>query len=499
MPATLTVVMPMYNSAATVAAALDSVIAQTFTDWRCVVVNDGSTDSGPSIVREYAARDDRVSMISQPNLGLSGARNTGLEEALGQRSEFIHFLDSDDWMAPRAYEWLIPAAAETGASYAGFELCGPDGRSLGRQAPISAPFVGLDEQLEWNRTVTHAHLFAARMIGDVRFDEKLRVVEDYDLWLRLAIRGERWRGVERIVCGYRLRPGSMSKRFDAMAECIERAVFKAFDEAARFGWAERIDLSDSRRTRVCGQCVLLYSTMEALRDPLPEKDRAAALMRSRIRPPSFTAAQAAQQASTALLLGACTAPDLDGRAERAWLPALARWWTRCRHEGWLGADDPGAPIAELAHKTVHPDAISASMLNTIAARGPASTAQIVVVGLEKNGRRLARHAAGRGLGVLALDDFNPDPEITLLEPLPGVRVLRDRAEFAAAALDVSADAPWLTGLTTPDAGHTLRRVAAEARVRPRCIELWNDHRERLGAANLEKMRAALDAPISAVG
>src|SRR5205814_426339 len=141
------------------AAAIRSVQEQSFGDWRMIVVNDGSTDSGPAIVDEIARADERISTIHQENKGLAGARNTGLEAALGAGTEFISFLDSDDWMLPGAYEALVAGAGETGASYAGYELCDETGRSLGRQSPISAPVVGLDEQIEWNRTATHAHLF----------------------------------------------------------------------------------------------------------------------------------------------------------------------------------------------------------------------------------------------------------------------------------------------------------------------------------------------------
>src|SRR5207302_842318 len=116
MPAQLAVIIPMYNAAATVAEAIRSVQAQAFQDWRMIVVDDGSTDEGPGIVETIAGADDRISMVSQPNRGLAGARNAGLEAALSAGTEFISFLDSDDWMLPGAYGALVAGAAETGAS-----------------------------------------------------------------------------------------------------------------------------------------------------------------------------------------------------------------------------------------------------------------------------------------------------------------------------------------------------------------------------------------------
>lgn len=487
---TLTVVVPMYNSAETVARTLESIRTQTFEDWRCVVVDDGSTDAGPVVVKSFMEADPRFGMISQANKGLPGARNTGLEAALSSGSRLISFVDSDDWMDPRAYEWLVPAAAETGASYAGYELCREDGSPLGRQSAVSAPVVGLDEQLEWNRTATHAHLFSAEAIGDARFDEGLRVVEDYDLWLRLAVRGERWKAVERIVCAYRIRPGSMSKRFGDMAACIERAVRKAFRLAADAGWGGRVDLSPERLERVCGGNALLYSTMEALREPAPGKPRAAALMESLARPARFEADAAALAANTALIFGLGTAPDCDGSSERAWVPALRAWWGVCETRGWLAPGGAEAALAVLSRRSVHPDAVAASILGARDVRGRAPEQGLVVVGLDRNGRRLCRRAAERGWRVLALDD-GPDPrEAGLLEPLPGVRVCRDPARFRAELGGGFAGAPWATGLMPPGDDAALRRAAAACTVPTPTARRWHEHRERLGEAVHALLRAA---------
>lgn len=499
MASQLCVVIPMYNSGATVAEAIESVRAQTFEDWQMIVVNDGSTDHGPSVVDEYVARDRRIRMVSQHNKGLSGARNTGLEEALKSRSRLISFLDADDWMHPKAYEWLVPAAGETGASYAGYELCDAQGKSLGRQSPISAPIVGLDEQLEWNRTATHAHLFSADMIGDQRFDESLKVVEDYDLWLRLAVRGERWKAVERIVCGYRLRPTSMSKNFGPMAACIQRAVEKAFDDARVHGWDGKINLSESRLNRICGNNALLYATMDAIIDPMPNKARAVRLMESCRRLESYTAPQAAQAACTALLFGACTAPDVNGWAERHWLMPLRQWWVRCAEEGWLNFDDVEGTLVELSRKIVHPDQIADAMLDAAGRGNTAREHGVIIIGAEKNGRRMARNASARGWRVLILDDFSDRREIECLEPLNACRVVRSSEHFADAIDNGFRGAPALCGLLGDAGPRTLDTVMARAGRTARARITWHNHRELIGERCLMRMRQALATPVSKAG
>ena len=90
----VSVIIPLYNKSQYIARTLDSVLAQTFQDYEVIVVNDGSTDDGPRIVRQY--RDPRLRLVSQENRGLSGARNRGIAES---RTDWVAFLDADDeWM-----------------------------------------------------------------------------------------------------------------------------------------------------------------------------------------------------------------------------------------------------------------------------------------------------------------------------------------------------------------------------------------------------------------
>jgi len=93
-PPFCSIVMPLYNKEVEVERAIRSVLSQTVADFELIVVNDGSTDSGPSIVRNIV--DPRIRVIDQKNAGVSAARNRGIEEA---KADLIAFLDADD-------EWL---------------------------------------------------------------------------------------------------------------------------------------------------------------------------------------------------------------------------------------------------------------------------------------------------------------------------------------------------------------------------------------------------------
>lgn len=109
----VSIIIPVYNSAPYLRECLDSVCAQTFTNFEVICVNDGSTDDSCQILEEYAAKDGRFILYSQKNAGLSAARNTGLTKANG---DYVAFLDSDDFLDPcmleKSYSTAIKVNAE---------------------------------------------------------------------------------------------------------------------------------------------------------------------------------------------------------------------------------------------------------------------------------------------------------------------------------------------------------------------------------------------------
>ncbi len=98
----ISIVIPAYNAEATIARCADSILAQNYTDFEAIFVDDGSSDATPVLLDDYARRDDRIRVIHQPNRGVSAARNAGLD-AVSDKAEFITFCDSDDYVEPT---WL---------------------------------------------------------------------------------------------------------------------------------------------------------------------------------------------------------------------------------------------------------------------------------------------------------------------------------------------------------------------------------------------------------
>ena len=108
----VSVIVPVYQVEAYLAKCLDSILAQTFTDFELILVDDGTRDDCPRIMTRYAAMDARIRCIHKENGGLSSARNAGLDIAQG---EYIAFVDSDDTVEPTMLADAVAAAQRTGA------------------------------------------------------------------------------------------------------------------------------------------------------------------------------------------------------------------------------------------------------------------------------------------------------------------------------------------------------------------------------------------------
>ena len=97
----ISVIVPCYNQAQYLDECLQSVLDQTYTDWECIIVNDGSPDHTEEIAKKWVEKDTRFIYLFKENGGLSSARNAGIEIAKG---EWIQFLDCDDILKKEKFE-----------------------------------------------------------------------------------------------------------------------------------------------------------------------------------------------------------------------------------------------------------------------------------------------------------------------------------------------------------------------------------------------------------
>ena len=114
----ISVIIPVFNTEDYLEDALGSICNQTVRDLQIIVVDDGSTDSSPVILRQFAAKDSRIEIITQCNQGQGAARNRGLEKA---RGEYVYFMDSDDLLEPTCLEDCLRLCSTAGFDYVTFD------------------------------------------------------------------------------------------------------------------------------------------------------------------------------------------------------------------------------------------------------------------------------------------------------------------------------------------------------------------------------------------
>lgn len=227
----VSVVMPAYNAQAFIAAALDSALAQTFSDLEVLVVDDGATDATGSIADDYARRDARVRVFHQANAGLCGARNTAIAHA---RGAYLALLDSDDVWHPNHLADSVarldadPALGLVHANIRRIDALGKDlgvpvrhwdawkGREWGsvflRREHVSCPTV------VFRRDVV-------QRVGDFDLHFNRLGCEDRDLWLRIAAVAP-IAYIDAVHADYRQHGNNMSKLRDKMQQARLRLIDK---------------------------------------------------------------------------------------------------------------------------------------------------------------------------------------------------------------------------------------------------------------------------------
>lgn len=242
MSAPVSVLLPVYNGAGTLAECLESIRHQTFEDYQLLVVDDGSEDATVKILREFSIRDDRIEVLSPGRIGLVAALNLGLEACRGR---YVARMDADDRMAPtrlaRQYE-LLETNPDLALAGTRVEHAGP-----------MAPRAGYREYLRWqNRLVDPeaitAELFVECPIAHPSMMFRRETVcsaggyregpfpEDYELVLRLWRSGARFGKVPETLLAWSDRPDRTSRtdgRYSRAAFDRLRSRFLAVDPRVR--------------------------------------------------------------------------------------------------------------------------------------------------------------------------------------------------------------------------------------------------------------------------
>lgn len=218
----VSVVLPTYNREMTLAAAITTVLEQTFAVHELLVVDDGSTDRTAAVVQEIAAHDPRVRYVHQRNSGASVARNRGIAEASG---DVIAFQDSDDLWRPTFLETLLPHLGPHTLVFGSHVLHSRDGsRRVVPDRPVTAPATVLRRR---NVASTQTIAVGAGLLARSGFDPALRRFQDWDLCLSvLETPGARIVHVPRIVADVHREADSISEGSATVRDQALRTIFR---------------------------------------------------------------------------------------------------------------------------------------------------------------------------------------------------------------------------------------------------------------------------------
>ena len=185
----VSVIIPCYNSSHFIKSTLQSVKNQTYTNWECIVVNDGSTDNSENIIKTNTISDIRFIYIYQKNKGLSGARNTGLNKSTG---EYVLLLDADDILHPdkikNSIELLLSEKSDMVIT--NFVRFKKNLQNI-KKAHCNLTNVKFDYEnilFNWDKEFTfppHCVIFSKKIMSNSEFLEDLKAKEDWFFWIQL--------------------------------------------------------------------------------------------------------------------------------------------------------------------------------------------------------------------------------------------------------------------------------------------------------------------------
>lgn len=210
----ISIIIPIYNSSVYLRDCLDSIQRQSFPEWECILVNDGSQDNSGAICLEYCKKDSRFVLFDKQNGGVSSARNYGIEKA---RGEWIMFVDSDDTLLPDALSYCFSYTSGSSMVCACCQAIHMDGRPY--SSPLMDPSNTCTVSKEYAKDILSYNTLCApfcklinrEKIGTIRFDERLDKGEDAQFLVSiLSADSFNVRKCNKVIYNYRIHNNSLS-------------------------------------------------------------------------------------------------------------------------------------------------------------------------------------------------------------------------------------------------------------------------------------------------
>ncbi|WEX75752.1 glycosyltransferase [Sinorhizobium numidicum] len=235
----ITFLIPAYNASGTLAQCIGSLRDQTFANWQAVIVDDGSIDDTFEVAKRLSAADARIAVFRQDNAGAAAARNHAASMA---EAPFLCMLDADDWIESDFVDCMLPHASGGHSpiiAHCFYRRVTAAGVALPvEKAPDLTGDAAKREFSSYCALAIHTAVFPRSLFDELGgMDTRLATCEEWDLWLRMAFCGAKFRPVPKCLANYRMRSGSLSRDpmklvRDAVAVITRAASLRQGDASA---------------------------------------------------------------------------------------------------------------------------------------------------------------------------------------------------------------------------------------------------------------------------
>lgn len=220
----VSVIIPVFNQQDFLKESVSSVLSNSYSDLEIIIVNDGSSDDSLQVAHQFQVFDKRIIVIDQSNMGLSGARNTGIENASG---DIIHFLDCDDLVLADCYDSVVKEIQNTDILVSSYSYL-KDGKLI-HTHHFTNQYLKADTFLVNNIAPPISFFLKKESVQNVGiFDTSLKSCEDWDYWQRAFKLGLKFKSINQTLVIYRYLIDSMSRNpsvmYQALTEVSRRAT-----------------------------------------------------------------------------------------------------------------------------------------------------------------------------------------------------------------------------------------------------------------------------------
>jgi len=245
----VSIIIPTYNRAHLIGETLDSVLAQTYTHWECIVVDDGSMDATDELLATYVEKDSRFQYHNRPKdrpKGANACRNYGFELSTG---EYVNWFDSDDLMKPNFLEKKLNAIKDLDSDYiisktAGFKH--PDVNNIKEFYTVYYTFEKyqithfnyVSQLVNW---LTYDFFCKKELVAEIRFNENLKSAQEYNFFAKVSLKSTNYGLLDEVLTHRRLHSNTITKAKNKSILEHNSQYFRSFFETFKdlYGYSER--------------------------------------------------------------------------------------------------------------------------------------------------------------------------------------------------------------------------------------------------------------------